>query len=382
MVKKRVLFLMSDTGGGHRAAAEAITDALIERYGAEAVETELVDVFRDYCFPPFKWSPEIYRLMVNRSPKAWGRSFWMSNGRYRSPFFATMMYWINLLRMRKLPKNHPADVVVSVHSILTRPSMRVYQRQKTRPPFITVVTDLAMTTLLWYEKDSERTLVATPDAYDRGIYGGLTPDQLRITGLPVHPKFTNGRVTKEAIREEMGWKQDVPTVVLVGGGDGMGPLGDTALKIRELNPDCQLVVVCGKNEKLVPRLQAQIGDDITHIYPFVEMKSFMAGADILVTKAGPATISEACVMSLPLIISGMVPGQEEGNVAYVQENDAGEFAPTPQLVAETVREWLDEGLDAIQRRSENAQRIARPDAVWEVAEEIWHYANQPRVDNN
>lgn len=381
MTKKRVLFLMSDTGGGHRAAAEAITDALIERYGADAVETELVDVFRDYCFPPFKWSPEIYPFMVNRTPKSWGRSFWMSNGRYRSPFFASIMYWMNILRLRKIPKNHPADVVVSVHSIITRPTMRVYQNQKTRPPYVTVVTDLAMTTLLWYEKKSERTLVPTENAYERGIYSGLSTDQLRITGLPVHPKFTNEQHTKESIRDEMGWKQDIPTVVLVAGGDGMGPLEETALKIRQQNPDCQLVVVCGKNEKLVERLQDQIGDDITHIYPFVDMQAFMAGADILVTKAGPATITEACVMGLPLIISGMVPGQEEGNVAYVQENDAGTFAPTPDRVAETVRQWLDEGMDAIARRSENAHRIARPDAVWEVAEEIWHYANQPHVEN-
>lgn len=381
MAKKRVLFLMSDTGGGHRAAAEAITEALVSHYGEDAVETELVDVFDEYCYPPWKWSPKIYPFMVNRLPKLWGRFFWMSNGLRQARIAADTMYWVNYSKLRLLPKEHDADVVVSVHSILTRPSFRIFRQRKSRPPFITVVTDLALTTLLWYDTYTERCFVPTENAYDRGLMVGLSPDQLRETGLPVHPKFANGRVEKADVRDEMGWRQDMPTVVMVGGGDGMGPIQATAIAIREQNPDCQLVVVCGKNQKLADRLNEMIGDDKTHIYPFVDMKKFMAGADILVTKAGPATITEGIVMGVPMIISGMVPGQEEGNVQYVQDNDIGAYAPSPELVAQTVRQWLDEGLDAIAQRSQNAQRLARPDAVWQVAEEIWHYANQPRIEN-
>ena len=109
------------------------------------------------------------------------------------------------------------------------------------------------------------------------------------------------------------------------------------------------------------------------------MPKFMAAADVLVTKAGPATISEACIAGLPIILSGAIPGQEDGNVTFVVQNDAGAFAPGPQKVATVVAQWLSEGRDALAQRAERARRIARPDAVWEIADEVWNAAHQPPV---
>jgi 1,2-diacylglycerol 3-beta-galactosyltransferase len=109
------------------------------------------------------------------------------------------------------------------------------------------------------------------------------------------------------------------------------------------------------------------------------MPTLMAAADILVTKAGPGTISEACIAGVPIVLGGAVPGQEEGNITYVVRNDAGVWAPSPTKVARAVRDWLTEGPEGLARRAAAAKALARPNAVWEIAEEVWHYANQPRV---
>ena len=105
----------------------------------------------------------------------------------------------------------------------------------------------------------------------------------------------------------------------------------------------------------------------------------MAAADILVTKAGPATISEACVAGLPMIISGAIPGQEEGNVDYVVKNNIGVYAPSPHQVAETVMRWFTADPAELERRANRAKAVARPDAVWEIVDEIYEHAQRAPV---
>lgn len=376
---KRILFLMSDTGGGHRAAAEAIRDALYIQYGQDAVDVGLVDVYRNMMFP-LNYMPEFYPWWVNNSKSTWGAGFNLSNTRRRATALSTGMYLTSGHLLRKMVKDNPADVVVCVHSVVTRPSMAAYMTLKERPPFLTVVTDLVSTHMFWYERKAERCLVPTQAAYDRGIECGMQPDQLSITGLPVHPRFCSGLEEKAAAREKTGWHPTLPAVLLVAGGEGMGPLYETARGINARNLNCQLIIIAGKNELLREKLNAADWNQPTTIYGYVnDMPLKMAGADILVTKAGPSTICEASIAGLPMILSDAIPGQETGNVEYVVQNGAGVFAPDPVRVATTVQAWLAEGEAGLQRRSERARRLSHPDAVWQIAEEVWKYAHMPKI---
>ena len=379
VLPKRVLFLMSDTGGGHRAAAEAIRDAMYIQYGRNALSVELVDVFKHTMFP-LNYMPEFYPTWVNRGKYAWGASFNLSNTERRASAISTGMYLTSGHLLRKMARQHPADVIVCVHSVVTRPSFAAFATLPERPPFVTVVTDLVSTHMFWYERQSERCLVPTQIAYDRGLAAGLQPDQLRITGLPVHPNFTNGLVDKEVARHQMGWDATLPTILMVAGGEGMGPLYETARAINERNLDCQLVIIAGKNNELREQLESTLWNQPTHIYGFVtDMPMKMAGAEIIITKAGPATICEASIAGLPMIINDAIPGQETGNVDHVVDNDAGIFAPTPGAVAGVVHSWLMEGRTGLYRRAENVRRIARPNAVWQIAEEVWEHAHVPKI---
>lgn len=377
---KRVLFLMSDTGGGHRAAAEAIRDALFLRHGEQSVEVAMVDVFKRSLFP-LNYMPELYPVWVNNSAGTWGASFRWSNSRRRASVITRGMYLTSGHRLRRMASEYPADVVVCVHSVITRPSMQAFLALPERPPFITVVTDLVSTHAFWYDRNAERCLVPTQVAYDRGLELGLKPSQLRITGLPVHPRFQ--QMDRMAARAELGWSNDRPVVMMVAGGEGMGPLYETARAIDERRLNCQLVIVTGKNKVLKQRLEASLWNQPTHIYGFVNnMPQMMAAADILVTKAGPATISEACIAGLPMILNDAIPGQEEGNVDYVVKNGAGIYAPTSDEVANSLQNWLNEGPEGLRRRSENARRLGRPNAVWDIVDEVWEHAHGPRISNN
>jgi 1,2-diacylglycerol 3-beta-galactosyltransferase len=93
----------------------------------------------------------------------------------------------------------------------------------------------------------------------------------------------------------------------------------------------------------------------------------MAASDVLVTKAGPSTIAEALAMGLPMIISGYIPGQEDGNMKIVVRGKAGVYAPKPKQMAQALREWLAPGSNALAELAHNARKMGRPEAADNVA---------------
>jgi 1,2-diacylglycerol 3-beta-galactosyltransferase len=379
---KRILFLMSDTGGGHRAAAEAIIEALKTRYPGE-VECEMVDVFRHYTRFPYTRMPEFYPWLINNSKSSWGAGYRFSNTRSNARALSRGFYNYSESRLKQMIREHPADVVINVHSVLARPCMEAYTRIRgERPPYIVVVTDLVSTHYFWYDRRAERTLVPTQEAYDRGIKMGLTPEQMRITGLPVHPKFAEKLKDKATARAELGWDPDLPAILMVGGGDGLGPLFKTSRAVNARNLRCQIAIIAGRNKQLKDNLDTSEWNQPTHTYSFVNnMPLLMAAADILVTKGGPATLCEACIARVPSIIYDAIPGQETGNVEWIVNNNAGVFAPSPRQVADTVERWLGEGAEGLARRSDAAAELGKPNAVWDIAEEIYTYAHHAPIPN-
>lgn len=376
---KRILLLMSDTGGGHRAAAEAIRDAMKARYGSD-VHIEMIDVFRGYSPFPFKYMPELYPWLINHSKSSWGVGYKLSNTHRRAHVISRGMYVTMERYLRQMIREYPSDVIVSVHSVLTRPIMSALARLEQRPPFAVVVTDLVSTHMFWYDRRADLTLVPTEPAYERGLEAGLSAAQMRVTGLPVHPNFAARLVDKASARATLGWNSKIPAVLMVGGGDGMGPLLKAARAINSRRLPIQLAIIAGRNKQLKARIESMRWNQPTTAYGFVtDMPRFMAGADVLVTKAGPATISEACMAGLPMILYDAIPGQETGNVDYVVENNAGIFTPSAREVADALASWIGEGPEGLQRRSENALRLGRPNAVWEIAEEIWKLAQREPI---
>jgi 1,2-diacylglycerol 3-beta-galactosyltransferase len=372
---------MSDTGGGHRAAAEAIMDALESKYPGE-LDMEMVDVFRDYTRFPYKYMPEFYPWLISNSKSSWGVGYRLSNTRARAKVFGQGLYAYSESGLKQMIREHPADLVVCVHSVLTRPCMEAYAHLDTRPPFVVVVTDLVSTHMFWYDRRAERTLVPTQPAYDRGLKAGLSAEQMRITGLPVHPKFGERLRDKATARAELGWDPDLPAILMVGGGDGLGPLFKVSRMVNARHLKAQFAIIAGRNKLLKEKLEASEWNQPVHIYGFVtNMPLLMAAADILVTKAGPATLSEACIAGLPSVIYDAIPGQETGNVDWVVNNGAGIFAPSARATAEAIETWLSEGKAGLHKRSQAAARLGMPNAVWEIAEELHRYANHPPVVN-
>ena len=373
-----ILFLMSDTGGGHRAASRAIDAALQERYPGQ-FSAELLDVWKDYYPFPFNTLPRNYSRWVNTSPGTYSAQFWFNDHVFRNEAISQAMCVAEMPRMKRLFAQHPADLVVCVHSAFVRPAAFAHRRMPLRSPFVTVITDYALPIVVWYSQDADLTLAPTQPAFERGLALGLAPDQIVLTGAPVHPKFTRVTITKAAARASLGWDENLPAVLVIGGGDGMGPLVATAKAIDASPVKCQIAIVAGRNEELKAALDALPWNHRTHVYGFVNnIEVLMRAADLMVSKAGPATITEAALIGLPLVLSGAIPFQESPNTDYVVQNGAGVSAPGPERVAGSVTAILSGNGPTLQQLTNGIRKLAEPDAIWKIADEIAAVAQRGR----
>ncbi len=361
--RPHVVFYFSDTGGGHRSAAEAIIEAMESDFG-DSFTSEMVDFYKDYGPGLLKRMPDLYPEMV-KAKSLWKASFYATDGRAQVRLMTGSLWPVMRVATRRIIRSHPADMIVTVHPLANTFALMALGAR--HPPFYTVVTDLVTTHALWFDARADRILVPTELARDRAISHRMPEEKIEIVGLPVAERYCAPVGNKAALRRRLGWPADKWVVLLVGGGEGMGPLGKTARAIDESGLDLAQVVVCGRNAKLKQALESQSWENPMFLYGFTrDMPDFMRAADILVTKAGPGTIAEGLNANLPIIMYSKIAGQEDGNVTFVESEGAGVWAPKPQLVVRALTRWISRPAERAKVIA-NTRRAARPDAAHRVA---------------
>lgn len=266
-------------------------------------------------------------------------------------------------------RDHDPHMVVSMHPLTQHVPLHVLQRMgggERKVPFSTVVTDLGSAHPTWFDKRVDACFVPSDAVRKVGQRCGLLASQLRQHGLPVRPSFWTGGHNRADLAAELNLDAHRKTVLIVGGGDGVGSLeaivGEVATEAARRVPDqAQIVVVCGKNA----RLEAKLGGKQWHgvdvrVRGFISrMSDYMEVSDCIVTKAGPGTIAEAAIRGLPTMLSSFLPGQEAGNVPFVTESGFGEYSARPRKIATTVTGWLQDEckMDAM---SEAAAKAGQP----------------------
>lgn len=369
-MKKRILFLMSDTGGGHRAAACAIEEAIHYLY-PNAYDIFIEDIWKTHTPWPINKIPNYYPWLTGPGLPLW-RLMWSSSTRFPAHkiVFPSISPVVERTVMGYLKAIAP-DTVVSVHPFMNHLGLKWLDKINLQIPFVTVVTDLVTIHPMWICPRVTRCFVPTPAARDFAIEWGMPPEKIDICGQPISLKFAMLTDDKQTVRQRLELDCHRRVVLVMGGGEGFGHVFEIARAIAQSVSPAQLLIVAGRNRALRERLETIAWEIPTRIYGFVEnIPEFMKAADILITKAGPGTISEAFAMGLPLIISGYIPGQEQGNVTYVLDHKAGTYAETPEAIAELVSIWLAPDNDLLQIMACNAARLAKPKASLAIAEKI------------
>ena len=369
-MKQRILFLMSDTGGGHRAAAQAITEAIHYLY-PHTYDIVIEDIWKRYTPWPVNRIPDSYAWLTGPGLPLW-RLMW--SGSVQTKAHRIVLPTISPIVERKIVRYFrmlKPDIAVSVHPFMNYFGLKLLRKARLNIPFATVVTDLVTIHPMWIYPRVDFCSVPTDTARAFAIKLGMEPVKVAVCGQPVGLKFATMSNDKPGLRQKLGLDLSRPTVLLIGGGEGFGPLFEIARAIAQTVDQAQLLIVTGRNQALRQNLAEVAWEIPTFIYGFVDnMPELMAAADLLITKAGPGTLSEAFVAGLPLIIYGYIPGQEEGNVTYVQEHGAGVYAETPAKIAELVSAWLAYPDDILRQKAQQSASLARPQASLTIAENV------------
>ena len=363
----RVLILMSDTGGGHRSAAEAIAEGLAHIEPGE-FDVQLLDFIAD-CTPfPLNRAGQLYRPAVTYGGPLWGW-FWRLNDGHRRMAILLKFFtpWARG-KLTQLLRQTTPQVVVSVHSLSNHLAVQAVRKLDKPIPVITVVTDLRRAYASWFCPGVDLCIVPSDAVRQKALACGLSPQKIKVVGLPVSLKFGQVVGEKSELKEKLGLKPDLPALLLVGGGEGMGRVFPIARAIAGARLPAQLLVVAGRNGSLRRQLESVAWEIPTTVFGFADnMPELMAASEVIITKAGPATISEAIACGLPIISSGAIPYQEDLNAAYVVENGVGRLAEEPGEIANLLQEWLQPGNEELSQMARNARRLARPETTLEVA---------------
>jgi processive 1,2-diacylglycerol beta-glucosyltransferase len=221
---------------------------------------------------------------------------------------------------------------------------------------------------LWMEHCVDLYCVAAQETKGRLVARGANPESVLATGIPISGRFSS-KMDDKAVRAKMGLRDDQPVLLVLSGGFGMGPVAEILSALDNVSQSFQTVVVTGRNEELRQKLAAQDRKHPTHVLGFASnMHELMSISDLIITKPGGLTSSEALALGKPLFILNPIPGQEAANSDFLLERGAA-------LKVNRVEDLpfrLDQLLAGkkLSQLSRAAKALGRPDAAAEICRQV------------
>ena len=363
----RVLILTADAGLGHRRAAEAV-DAVLRKTWGETCEATIVNPLEDERVPSLlRESQTDYDRLVREMPQLYELAYEVSDANLVTSVVDGALAMMLFKVMQDIVACHRPDVIVTTYPLYQAPLAAVYRASDRYIPLLTVVTDLAAVHRLWFHDAADLCLVPTEAVRDEAIQSGIVSDRVHVVGIPVHFDLTREDWNRETLRAELGWQQDLATLLVVGG-KRVAHLSDTLRVLNHSGLALQLAIVSGDDKDLYRTLQEIEWHVTAHIYGFVtNMPAMMRAADCVISKAGGLIVAESLACGLPLLLIDVLPGQEAGNAEHVVANGAGKLAKDPLAVLEIVRHWLANDGQLLAEKARSARQIGRPQAAYDVA---------------
>lgn len=368
----RLLFLIADTGGGHRAAATAVERQLAET-APGAFEITILD--------PFSVAPQhfiadtagLYGPITRHARWLWGGLYHATNNRPAVTLLENTVLRSVSAGISEAIRHLDPDCVVSFHPLLNHVSVRAVRDGGRRVPVITVITDLVDIHASWVCPDVDAVVVPSPGGFERCRRARIPASRCHDFGLAVDRRFTDlpsDRAGIAALRRTLGLRPDRFVALVCGGADGSGGIVRNARAIAAADIDVDLVVICGRNERArsaLAGLRSRAGRDVRVLGYVTDMPQWMRASDVVVSKAGPGTIAEALCCGLPLLLVWYLPGQERGNVEWVVDIGAGRFVPHVEQLVDALAELAEPGSETLEVMRAAVRAAARPAATRRIA---------------
>ena len=369
---KRVLILSVSAGAGHLRAAEAMERAfhLVD----PSLDVENYDML-DFTNQLFRrLYSKAYIDLATKAPEFVGYLYDRLDRRAKNTDvgdgFRVAFDKLNTYRFVNYLKKNPPDAIVCTHFLPAEIISELKGRDKLDLPQVVITTDFEAHRLWVYER-VERYFVATAEGKNYLMALGVPDEIISVTGIPIDPRFAE-KPDRAQLRRQLGLSGGSPIILVLCGGFGMGPLENLVTQLLKLERPCQVVVVAGRNERLKADLE-RLPPGERHTLKVLgytrEMHHWMAAADLLVSKPGGLTTSEALACGLPMVIVTPIPGQETRNSDFLLENGAAIKANNLLTLRHKVEDLLTDER-RLNRLRASAASLGRPHAARTIAREV------------
>jgi processive 1,2-diacylglycerol beta-glucosyltransferase len=365
----RVLIATVTAGGGHVAAAAALHEAWQTERPEGVVER--LDLVKFFSPLHRKIVSDGYVKIVEHAPELWGMMFTQSDTMKR----AARLNKVKRLfpsnsrgRFARYLKQFKPDAVLCTHYLpLETLSFLREKRDGLRPLAVSVVTDFEAHAL-WMDPCVDLYCVAAEETKARLVARGATVENVVATGIPISAKFSSQPDAK-AVRKRLGLRDDLPVLLALSGGFGMGPLAKILKELDKVDQTFQTVVVTGRNEELRRDLAAEDRKHPTHVLGYASnMHELMAVADLIISKPGGLTTSEVLAMGKPLFIVSPIPGQEAANSDFLLERGAAAKVNRVEDLPFRIEQLL--GSKKLTEMARAAKVLGRPQAARDICQEV------------
>ena len=341
--KTKILLLSVSAGAGHTRAAEAIrSHAELHRPDVEALHIDVMHfvpgLFR-------KIYTDFYITLVSRFPTLWGCLYRIMNTAECEGVSEKVRKSIQRLNTKRLLQKIASiapDMIICTHFLPAEILAPLARSGALHCPVWVQVTDFDLHKM-WVYQGMAGYFAANDEVAFRMRAQGIAPQTIHVTGIPVMPAFAQ-HVARDQCAREFDIDPKKMTLLLMGGGAGLGSLNHMAAKLLAMHADFQLIVLAGKNEKLLHALTSLARHYPGRLIPqgyTNRIERLMACADVAITKPGGLTTAECLAMGLPMIVYGPIPGQEERNADFLLEQGAALKACDAETLEYRVRYLLD-----------------------------------------
>lgn len=338
-------FIFFDAGGGHRSAANALEAVIAEvepNWAVRLVNLQEVldplDVFRKLTGIRLQ---DLYNKMLARGwtlgSAAWLPIMQWVIRRYHKPSVELLAeFW----------RKREPDMVVSLIPNLNRAAFQGLRKVSARAPYVTILTDLAdYPPHFWIERQAQHLVCGTERAAQQARRQGYGAEAIHeVSGMILRPVFyEERREPRRPEREAMGLNGELPTALVMFGGEGSSVMERIAERLGNSQLHLQMIMICGKNEKLRARLDRMTTRNRMAILGFTkEVPRYMAMADFFIGKPGPGSISEALQMGLPAIVeaNAWTLPQERYNTVWLKEKGYGMVLRNFTEIEDAVKQLL------------------------------------------
>ena len=350
----KILILTAATGGGHLRASSALKSYILETQ--DDCEVEIVDTLK-YISPLLdKTVTEGYEAMAKRTPKLFG-SLYKSTNRGTSK---TTYFFCNIFRKYLMPlvEEFRPDAIISTHPFATEMISLLKEDGKITAPLICVMTDYGPHRA-WIHPYVDSYIVSNEGMVDTMAKMGAPREKIHPYGIPVEESFYEKMDRAEVLRQ-LGLSPDKPTVLIMAGSFGVSNILRIYNNIIKVNLDFQIIVITGKNERLYEAFnklilrnsrQKPLRDVSVKLKPkpskptkvlfFTnEVHKYLQISDLIITKPGGLTVSEALACNLPMAIFDAIPGPETENAEFLIDNNMAVKIQKGSACSETIYDLL------------------------------------------